>query len=89
MSLVEIEPGEVRELIQGSDASRYLAQLFGADVQVGQTKAEARTGGVRRVAGDEGELEAGEGTPVHVYNDGDATATLRDRIETEPADWPA
>jgi hypothetical protein len=77
MSFLEIEPGEVTELIASHDTTEYLAQILGEDVQIGTSEVEAKQGGQQRVAGDEGEIEAAPGTRIHVHNPGDAKAEIR------------
>jgi hypothetical protein len=77
MGLVEIDPGEVLEVISESDTTRYLAQLLDEDVLVGRSESDARTTGMRRRAGDEGRFEAGDGHTAHVFNDGGSTAQIR------------
>ena len=76
MPIFEIPPGETKSVINEGDETQYYAQLFGAPLDMGTTEWAAANDGQRRVAGDEGDLDAG-GTELWVYNPADETAELR------------
>lgn len=78
MPSFEIDPDETQRVIDEDVEKEYFAQLFGASLESGPTKSDAKhSRGQKMVAGDSGPLKTGDNSELWVHNPNDQPAELR------------